>query len=135
MLNTIVLCGRLTATPELKTTQSGIEVTTFTLAVDRNYSAGEKQTDFINCVSFRGTAKFVTRYFTKGKMMILEGTLQTRKYTTQNGENRTITEVLANNVYFAGDKAEPTNNATAVPQANETSTSFVDVSDEEPLPF
>ena len=107
MLNEIILQGRLTETPELKKTNSGKSVTSFSLAVERDFSTnGEKETDFINIVAWNGTAEFINRYFTKGKQMIVKGSLQTRKYQTQNGENRYVTEVIADKVYFAGDKAK-----------------------------
>lgn len=108
MLNCAVIMGRLTADPELKTTQSGISVTSFSVAVDRNYTpkGQEKQTDFINVVAWRQTAEFVTRYFHKGSMIAIEGSIQTRKYQDKNGNNRTAVEVVANNVSFCGSKAE-----------------------------
>lgn len=101
MLNTVVLMGRLTATPELKTTASGISVTSFTLAVDRGGSGDDKATDFINVVAWRGGAEIVCRYFTKGRMAVVKGRLQTRKYTDKNGNNRTSTEVAMDDIYFA----------------------------------
>ena len=105
MLNEIILQGRLTETPELKTTNSGKSVTSFSLAVERDFSTGdEKETDFINIVAWNKTAEFITRYFIKGKQMIVKGSLQVRKYQTQNGENRYVTEVIAEKVYFCGDK-------------------------------
>ena len=108
MLNEIILQGRLTDNPELKTTNSGKSVCSFSLAVERDFSTdGEKITDFINIVTWNKTAEFVSRFFTKGKQMVVKGSLQTRKYQTQNGENRTATEVVADKVYFCGDKAEP----------------------------
>lgn len=110
MLNQVNLCGRTTTDLELKTTPNGVSVTSFTLAVERDYSSGEeKQADFINIVAWRGTAEFASKYFSKGKMMIVSGSLQVRNYTTKNGEKRYITEVVANNVYFAGDKAQNAN--------------------------
>lgn len=112
MLNNVNLCGRLTATPELKKTPNGVSVTTFTLAVDRDYSNGdERQADFINVVAWRGTAEFIDKYFAKGKMMIVSGSLQTRNYTANDGSKRYITEVVAERCYFAGDKN--TNQSTA----------------------
>ena len=107
MLNCAIIMGRLTADPELKTTQSGISVTSFSVAVDRNYTpkGQERQTDFINVVAWRQTAEFVTRYFHKGSMIAIEGSIQTRKYQDKNGNNRTA-EVVANNVSFCGSKAE-----------------------------
>lgn len=108
MLNEIILQGRTTSDLELKTTNTGKSVCSFSLAVERDFSTdGEKITDFINIVTWNKTAEFVSRYFTKGKQMVVKGSLQTRKYQTQNGENRTATEVVADKVYFCGDKAEP----------------------------
>lgn len=106
MLNKIFLQGRLVADPELRHTQSGLPVASFRIAVDRDYKNqnGEKETDFINIVAWRGTAEFVCRYFTKGRMMIVEGRLQIREYTDQNGNRRYATEVVANNVYFGDSK-------------------------------
>lgn len=105
MLNVILLQGRLTETPELKVTPSGKYVTSFSLAVERDFSTNdEKETDFINIVVWNKTAEFVTKYFSKGKQMLVKGSLQVRKYQTQNGENRYATEVIADKVYFAGDK-------------------------------
>lgn len=105
MLNKVILQGRLTADPELKSTPNGVSVTTFSLAVEQKYAGKgtERQTDFFNCVAWRGTAEFICRYFEKGKMMALEGTLQTRSYTDKNQNKRTVTEVMAEQVYFAGD--------------------------------
>lgn len=105
MLNEIILQGRLTETPELKTTNSGKSVTSFSLAVERDFSTdGNKETDFINIVAWNKTAEFVAKYFAKGKQMVVKGSLQVRKYQTQNGENRYATEVLAEKVYFCGDR-------------------------------
>jgi single-strand DNA-binding protein len=110
MLNNVNLCGRLVENPELKKTTNGTSVTAFTIAVDRDYTSGdEKQTDFIKIVAWRGTAEFVSKYFTKGKLIIINGAIQVRKYVNQDGENRYITEVIANHVYFAGDKSEKPN--------------------------
>lgn len=90
MFNLVVLTGRLTADPELKTTQSGISVTSFSVAVNRPYrTVEEQQTDFINVVAWRKTAEFIAKYFKKGNMIGIEGSIQTRKYTDKNGNNRT----------------------------------------------
>ena len=106
MFNTVILSGRLTADPELKTTQSGVSVTSFTIAVDRPYqSNGEKQTDFINIVAWRKTAEFITHYFTKGSLIGIEGSIQTRKFQDNNGNNRTAFEVVANNAQFIMTKS------------------------------
>lgn len=104
MLNKVILQGRLTADVELKSTQNGVSVCSFTLAVDRSY--GEKKADFINCVAWRNTAEFIAKYFGKGKMLIAVGELQVRQYQTQNGEKRYATEVIVNEVNFAGDAAK-----------------------------
>ncbi len=104
MLNKVILQGRLVQEPELKSTQTGTSVCSFTLAVDRSY--GEKKADFINCVAWRNTAEFISKYFGKGKMLIAVGELQVRQYTTQNGEKRYATEVIVNEVNFAGDAAK-----------------------------
>ena len=121
MLNVAVIMGRLTAEPELRTTTSGISVTSFSVAVDRAYQKnGERQTDFINVVAWRQTAEFVSRYFHKGSMIAVEGSIQTRNYEDRNGNKRTAVEVVANNVSFCGSKAETGTGAApavAVPSA------------------
>lgn len=107
MLNHIVIMGRLTRDPELRHTQSGIAVTSFSVAVDRDYSSrdgGEKQTDFINCVAWRSTGEFVSKYFTRGSMIVVSGRLQMRSYTDKDGNNRTAAEIVADNVYFGESK-------------------------------
>ena len=102
MLNTAILMGRLTADPELRYTTSNIPVTTFSLAVDRAYKNGEeRQTDFINIVAWRQRAEFVSKWFKKGQLVAVEGSIQTRRYTDKDGNNRTVFEVVANNVHFA----------------------------------
>lgn len=115
MFNLVVLTGRLTADPELKTTQSGVSVTSFSIAVNRKYKSGEEQqADFINIVAWRQTAEFITRYFTKGNMIGIEGSIQTRKYQDKNGNNRTVFEVVANDVQFVeGKKNNNTNGENA----------------------
>lgn len=110
MLNTAIIMGRLTADPELRTTQTGLSVTSFTVAVDRNYKSGdERQTDFINVVAWRGTADFVSRYFKKGQMIAVQGSIQTRNYEDKNGNKRTAVEIVADNVSFCGSKNESGN--------------------------
>ena len=108
MLNTAILMGRLTADPELKTTQNGVSVTSFCVAVDRRFQrqGEEKQTDFINVVAWRQTADFVSRYFHKGSMIAVQGSIQTRNYEDKNGNKRTAVEIVADNVSFCGSKAE-----------------------------
>ena len=106
MLNKIILMGRLTRDPELRRTQSGTAVTSFSLAVDRDFKsqAGEKETDFIDVVAWRNTAEFVSRYFTKGRMAVVEGRLQIRDWTDREGNKRRSAEVVADNVYFGDSK-------------------------------
>lgn len=107
MFNLVVLTGRLTADPELKTTTNGIPVTTFSIAVNRNYRAGEEQqTDFINIVAWRQRAEFITKYFKKGSMIGIEGSIQTRRYQDKNGNNRTAFEVVVNNAQFVESKRD-----------------------------
>ena len=109
MLNHITIMGRLTRDPELRMTQSQAQVASFTLAVDRDFGGrdgGEKQTDFIDCVAWRQTAEFVSKYFRKGDMIIVSGRLQTRNYEDKNGQKRKVTEVIATNFNFAGNKRD-----------------------------
>ena len=108
MLNKIVLMGRLTRDPALRRTQSGTAVASFTLAVDRDYKPqdGERETDFIDIVAWRGTAEFVSKYFTKGRMAVVEGRLQIRDWTDRDGGKRRSAEVIADNVYFGDSKRE-----------------------------
>ena len=110
MLNHIVLMGRLTRDPELRRTGSGIPVASFSLAVDRDFGSnretGEKETDFIDIVAWRSTAEFVSRYFTKGRMAVVEGRLQMRDWTDRDGNKRTSAEVVADNVYFGDSKRD-----------------------------
>ena len=118
MLNRVILMGRITQNLELKTTASGISVTSFSIAVDRNYvkQGEERQTDFINIVCWRKQAEFVCRYFEKGSMIALEGQLQTRTYQAKDGSNRYVTEVVADSVSFTGEKREQSNNGYSQPQ-------------------
>ena len=109
MLNRIIIMGRLVRDPELRTTQSGASVTSFTLAVDRDFKnkeSGEKETDFIDVVAWRATAEFVCKYFSKGRMAIAEGRLQVRDWKDKDGNNRRTAEVVAENVYFGDSKRE-----------------------------
>ena len=106
MLNCAVIMGRLTADPELRTTSSGVSVTSFCVAVDRSYvrQGEERQADFINVVAWRQTADFVTRYFRKGSMIAVQGSIQTRPYEDRNGNKRTAVEIIADNVSFCGSR-------------------------------
>ena len=109
MFNLVVLTGRLTADPEIRTTQSNVSVTSFCIAVQRQYKSREEPiTDFINIVAWRNTAEFIARYFKKGNMIGIEGSIQTRKYTDRDGNNRIAFEVLASNVQFVESKRSNT---------------------------
>ncbi|MCI8819508.1 MAG: single-stranded DNA-binding protein [Oscillibacter sp.] len=108
MLNKIVIMGRLTRDPELRRTQSGTAVTSFSIACDRDFKSqsGEKETDFIDVVAWRGTAEFVSKYFAKGRMAVVEGRLQIRDWTDRDGGKRRSAEVVADNVYFGDSKRD-----------------------------
>ena len=107
MLNKCFLLGRMTKDPEIRRTNGGAAVTSFTLAVDRDFKTnGEKETDFIEVVAWRNTAEFVSKYFSKGRMAIVEGRLQIRDWTDKNGNKRRTAEVVADNVYFGDSKKE-----------------------------
>lgn len=139
MLNTAILMGRLTADPELKTTQNGVSVTSFCVAVDRRYQkGGEKQTDFINVVAWRQTADFVSRYFHKGSMIAVQGSIQTRNYEDKNGNKRTAVEIVADNVSFCGSKAEAaaqTAQNAPRPSVNTTNDDFTPLNTDNDFPF
>ncbi len=106
MINCAIIMGRLTADPELKTTPNGVSVTSFCVAVDRKYvrQGEERQADFINVVAWRQTADFVTRYFRKGSMIAVQGSIQTRSYEDKTGAKRTAVEIVADSVSFCGSK-------------------------------
>ena len=109
MLNHITIMGRLTRDPELRRTGSGIAVASFTVAVDRDFAdkqSGEKETDFIDCVAWRQTGEFVSKYFTKGRMIVVDGRLQIRSYTDKEGNKRRTAEVVADHVYFGDSKKD-----------------------------
>lgn len=107
-MNICVLIGRLTADPELRSTQSGISVLQFTVAVDRDYQkqGEERQADFINCVAWRQTAEFISKYFGKGRMIAVEGSIQTRNYEDKQGNKRTAVELIVNKAHFTGEKKQ-----------------------------
>ena len=142
MFNLVVLTGRLTADPELKTTANGLSVTTFSIAVDRRYRSGEeRQTDFINIVAWRQSAEFITKYFKKGNLIGIEGSIQTRRYQDKNGNNRTAFEVVVNNVQFVESKRDGSSPAgdSAAPASfsNADVNDFADLGDamDDDLPF
>ena len=108
-LNVCVIMGRFTRDPELRRTPSGVAVASFTLAVDRDYNpkdGGEKETDFIDCTAWRGTAEFISKYFSKGSMAVVCGRLQIRNWTDKEGNKRRTAEVVADNCYFGDSKKE-----------------------------
>ncbi len=140
MFNLVVLTGRLTADPELKTTANGISVTTFSIAVERRYRSGEeRQADFINIVAWRQSAEFITKYFKKGNMIGIEGSIQTRRYEDKNGNSRTAFEVVANNVQFVESKRDSASSGTpeAASFSNADVNDFADLGDatDDDLPF
>lgn len=134
-LNKIELMGRITNDIELKVTNSGKEVVSFTLAVERNYkgSDGNKITDFINCVAFGNQAKHICNYFGKGKLLLVVGALQSRQYTTQNNEKRTVFEVNVEEVYFTGEKKETQAETSTAPYSNDMQ--FDEMTVDSDLPF
>lgn len=120
MLNTCTIMGRLTRDPELRRTGTGLAVTSFCVAVDRdwpNKETGERETDFINCVAWRQTGEFVSKWFSKGSMIVVSGRLQMRKWTDDSGNNRTTYEIVADNVYFGEGKKDKTESTTPGPYA------------------
>ena len=136
MLNTITIHGRLTADPELKQTPSGVSVCNFTVAVDRSYSKGEdKITDFFTVVCWRGLADMVSKYFGKGKEIIVSGEMQSHKWQDKEGNSRVSWEILAQNVDFCGNK-ESGGSSTTEQSSAATASEFVEISpDEDLLPF
>ena len=119
-MNQVVLMGRLTRDPELRRTQTGVSVASFTLAVDRGYTSrdgGERQTDFIDCVAWRSTGEFVSKYFVKGQMAAVTGRLQIREWTDREGNKRRSAEVVVDNVYFTESKKSREAAGYAMPAA------------------
>ena len=150
MLNHIVIMGRLVRDPELRRTGSGVAVTSFTVAVDRDFGGkdgGERETDFIDCVAWRQTGEFVSKYFAKGRMAVVSGRLQIRNWTDKEGNKRRSAEVIADNVYFGDSKREGDNggntySAPAAPGFGEYSapsapsaSDFAMLGDDAELPF
>ena len=136
MLNRIILMGRLTRDPELRRTSSGTAVTSFSLAVDRDFKSqsGEKETDFIDIVAWRNTAEFVSKYFTKGRMAVVEGRLQIRDWTDKDGNKRRSAEIVADSVYFGDSKRDGGDTVQSEPQS-EPQSGFSEVEDDGDLPF
>ena len=134
MLNRATIMGRLTRDPELRRTGSGIAVTSFTVAVDRDFeNNGERETDFIDCVAWRGAGEFVARNFHKGKMIVVSGRIQQRNWKDKDGNKRRTTEVVADEVYFGDSKSDPGGNANAKENPGQD---FAQIEDEDAqLPF
>ena len=132
MLNRAILMGRITKSPELKTTPNGVSVIQISIAVDRDYTpkGQEKQTDFINVVAWRGTAEFIEKHFEKGQLIALTGSIKTRSYTDNQGNKRSVTEVIADQVYFCGGKND---NKKEKPSYDEND--FEEISTDSDLPF
>ena len=141
MLNRAIIMGRLTDNPELRHTSSNIPVTTFTLAVERNFRSGdERVTDFLDVVAWRNTAEFVSKYFTKGQMACVEGSIQVRSYTDRDGNKRRAWEVVADQVYFGDGRRDGASRAADTAQApvinNAGSDDFTQFDDDgDDLPF
>lgn len=139
MLNNAIIMGRLTADPTLKKTNNGTSVVSFTLAVERDFASrdtSEKETDFINVVAWRGTAEFVEKYFTKGRMAVVSGRVQTRKWQDNDGNNRYATEIVADSVYFGDSKRSEGNNTTPEQSATRGTTGGIkEIEDDGDLPF
>ena len=137
MLNHITIMGRITRDPELRRTGSGVAVTSFTVAVDRDFgNNGEKETDFIDCVAWRQTGEFVSKYFAKGSMIVVSGRLQIRNWTDKDGGKRRSAEVVADNVYFGDPKKADSNAAPAEYTPAEAPAQFALLDDEDAqLPF
>lgn len=135
MLNKIVIMGRLTRDPELRRTQSGTPVTSFTMAVDRDFKSqsGDKETDFIDVVAWRNTAEFAAKYFTKGRMAIASGRLQIRDWQDNNGNKRRSAEVVADSIYFGDTK--PQDAQPAMHAVNVDASDFDEIEDDPDIPF
>ena len=131
MLNNVIIMGRLTRDPELRRTQGGTAVTSFTMAVDRDFKSqsGETETDFIDVVAWRSTAEFVAKYFTKGRMAAVEGRIQVRDWQDKDGNRRKSVEVVADNVYFADSKRD------SKPQESRDDQAFDEIEDDGDWPF
>lgn len=138
MLNNVIIMGRMVRDPELRQLDNGTSVTSFSVAVDRNYvdkTTNERQADFLNVVAWRQTADFVCKYFHQGDMIALEGSLQSRKYTDKDGNNRTAIEIVANNISFCGGKNGGNANTATTNDAPATMVANAPSEDNDELPF
>lgn len=119
-MNRAIFIGRLTKDPELKTSQNNISILTFTIAVDREFKReGQPTADFINCVAWGNTAEFISKYFTKGRMIAIEGSVQTRSWEDNDGKKHYVTEIPVRRVEFCGDKPKNSNNSVANTESND----------------
>ena len=136
MVNRMILQGRLCSDPELRRTNSGTAVASFTVAVDRDFKSqsGEKETDFIDVVAWRNTAEFASKYFSKGRMAVVEGRLQLRDWTDKDGNKRRSAEIVADSVYFGDSKRDGGDTVQSEPQS-EPQSGFSEVEDDGDLPF
>lgn len=136
MINSVALMGRLTYEPELRQTQSGVPVCRFSIATDRSYTpkGEERKADFIDCIAWRQTAEFICRYFHKGDMIALSGSIQTDNYTDKDGNKRKSVQVVANEVSFCGSKQTNTKANIDIEGPNENS-DFEEIVDDDDLPF
>lgn len=137
MLNHVTVMGRLVADPEMRTTPSGVPVCNIRLACDRDYkdkATGERETDWLNVTAWRGTAEYINQYFTKGRMIVVSGRIQTRNYTDKDGNKRTATDIVAENAYFADSKRDGAAQADPLEQLTE-SQEYKELADDEDLPF
>ena len=146
-LNKVILCGRLTADPELKQTQNGIAVVSFTLAVNRRFTRGadgqnNSQADFIGCTAWRQTAEFISRYFHKGSSLCITGSIQTRTWTDNNGQKRYATDVVVDEAMFVDSRSESAGSASYVPDAygspsfsSGETPNFEEIKTDDDLPF
>ena len=132
--NKTILGGRMTADPELKTTPSGVSVTSFSIAVKRK-NTNEDKTDFINCIAWRGTAEFIQKYFSKGSSICVVGNLQTRTWEDNNGNKRYATEVIVEEASFVDSKSDAQTQNAFVASTEATTTDLEELGDEDPLPF
>lgn len=139
MLNNIIIMGRLVKAPELKSTKSGISVLSFSVANERDFAKGEeKKTDFIDCVAWRSTAEFISKYFKKGSMIVVQGRLQSRKWEDRDGNKRTSWEIQVNNAYFGESKKETNSSDSAPELTDEDAPQTADLGEFDPdneLPF
>lgn len=134
MINKVILQGRITAQPELKYTQSNKPVMSFTLAVDRSFKQENGPTaDFINCVAWNKTAEFISQYFSKGQEMAIEGAIQVRTYTDQQGVKKYVTEVRVDGVHFCGPKQQQ--GESEAPSFSQPDNNFAEIADDDDLPF